>query len=465
MLPPGTYQLDPVFREYYNYLGGEARLGPAISPPLQEGYATIQFIQSGKMIFDPTSPMTSKFRMAPLGLEMQVREPTVPPPDDPQVHYVDGHTIPQDFYYLYTQLGANTVGKPLTEPRPNLIRKRTEQYFENLGFYRLEGSPGVHLLAYGALACGDKCPGAQTPGESSLDIRSYIDATFEPFVNTHGIDFTGFALTNAYQADDGKWVQITENVVLQADSRLAPQTVSLRPLAEALTILPEPLQPPSNVTGMYFFEIQDGKGYEIPLHFWEYILAHGGIDLFGAPVTHYSALKDQIYHQCFSDLCLLYDPEAAEGARVRPEPLGYAYRVLHYVSKTGPAAPSSPTSMPTFTAVPEGDQPQSAAREISLRVWQRYLVLEQAQGQEIILRVAENGQPVSGKEVELMVRMPEGSEIMFKMPPTDGDGQTRMVLPEIEALNGTIVPFKACYLAETDLKVCVADIFVIWNSP
>jgi hypothetical protein len=51
------------------------------------------------------------------------------------------------------------------------------------------------------------------------------------------------------------------------------------------------------------------------------------------------------------------------------------------------------------------------------------------------------------------------------MPPTDTDGQSSLLLPEIEALNGTIVPFKACYMAEQDLKVCVADIFVIWNIP
>jgi hypothetical protein len=463
--PPGTFQVDPVFREYYNYLGGEARLGPAISPPLREGYATTQFIQSGKMIFDPASPATSKFRMAPLGLEMKVGDPPVPQPDDPKIHFIEGHTVPQDFYYLYTQLGASTVGKPLTEPRPNLIRQRTEQYFENLGFYRLEGSPGVHLLSYGAWACGDKCPGVNVPGESSLDIRSYIDPAFEAFTHQHGADFTGFALTDAYQTRDGKWEQITENMVLVADSRLAPQTVTLRPLAEALTILAEPPRLPSNAPGMYFYEVKDGLGYEIPLHFWEYILQHGGIELFGAPITHYSILKDQIYHQCFTVLCLLYDSQATQGARVRPEPLGYAYRVLHYSPETAPPISSTPTSMPTFTAVPETNEPQSAAREISLRLWQRYLVIEQEEGQEILLRVTENEQPVSGKEVELTVRMPDGSETLFKMPPTDADGQTRKTLPKIEALNGTIVPFKACYRASIDLKVCVADIFVIWNAP
>ena len=51
------------------------------------------------------------------------------------------------------------------------------------------------------------------------------------------------------------------------------------------------------------------------------------------------------------------------------------------------------------------------------------------------------------------------------MPPTDPTGKSSLLLPQIEALNGAIIPFKACVPVQADLKVCVADIFVIWNNP
>ncbi len=53
---PGQFQVDPVFRAFYNYHGGEERLGKAISPPRKEGSATIQFLESGKLVFDPNAP-------------------------------------------------------------------------------------------------------------------------------------------------------------------------------------------------------------------------------------------------------------------------------------------------------------------------------------------------------------------------------------------------------------------------
>ncbi len=158
---------------------------------------------------------------------------------------------------------------------------------------------------------------------------------------------TGFALTKAYNCPDGKWEQILENVVLVADSRINPQSVTLRPLSDKVQIMVEEPRIPTGDPQMYFYPVQDNKGYEIPLHFWDYIQKHGGVQVTGLPVTHYSLLLGQVYHQCFTNLCLTYDQSAIKQARVRPEPLGYAYRVLYYeepqqagLSTTGARQPS-----------------------------------------------------------------------------------------------------------------------------
>ena len=460
-----AYQVDPIFREYYNYLGGMERLGPAISLPRTVGSATTQFLETGKLVFDLTAPVSSRFRLEPLGLEMDVKEPPVSQPKDPEIHYVDGHTIPPEFFQLYEQIGPDTVGKPLTEPRFNMIRRRYEQYFENLGFYRIEGTSDVHLLAYGVWVCDQKCTPNATSKEAIIDIRSYIDPAFQEFVMKYGADFTGFALTSAYQRSDGKWEQILENVVLEVDSLNDPKEIVIQPLSQKLNVIVEEPQPRQIGSGMYFYPLEDGLGYEIPRYFWDYIDSHGGFSVFGPPITHYSPLMKEIYHQCFANLCLSYNPAAVEGARVRPEPLGYAYKVLFYQSSNQQPQASTVTTLPTFTAVPEVEQSQDVTREISLRVWQRYLVMDQKRGQEIEVWLEENNQPVPDTQVELKVKMPDQTEQVFLMPPTNPSGQSSLLLPEIDALNGTIVPFKACYFATQDLKVCVADIFVIWNNP
>jgi hypothetical protein len=63
------------------------------------------------------------------------------------------------------------------------------------------------------------------------------------------------------------------------------------------------------------------------------------------------------------------------------------------------------------------------------------------------------------------VKMPDGSEQIFPMPLTNARGQASLLLPAIEAPNGTIVPYKACILGTADTRFCIADFFVIWNTP
>jgi hypothetical protein len=507
--PTAGLFVDPVFLEYYNYLGGIEMLGPAISPKFIEGSKVVQYVAAGEMIFEASAPAARRFRMAPLGVVMGIKEPAVEQSGSPELLYVNGHIIYPDFRPLYEKLGAHTVGKPLTEVRHNLIRRRYEQYFENLGFYRLEGSSDVHLLAYGVMACKDACQETGLTQENAVDVSSTVDPTFQSYVNKQGTDFTGFVLSNAYGSTDGKWEQILENVVLIADDRVSAESVSLRPLTEKLNILAESPKPPSNDPSMHFYAIQDNTGYDIPLYFWDYIEKHGGITTFGPPISHYSLLKDQIYHQCFRNVCLAYDLSVTEGARIRPEPLGYAYRVLYF---NQPSSTPQPTPLDTPVAVvvtaeptmyvpltpenagidttqvapqvvqeaspqpsPEsaGQAPAATApqaetpgmRELEMQVWERYAVIESKQGQEIGIWVLENNRPIENALPELTVKMPDGNYQTFQMPATGANGQSSYMLPMMGAPNGTIVPYKACVAATDALKMCVMRFFVIWSNP
>ena len=193
--------------------------------------------------------------MAPLGLENAVREPDTPPPSNPALHYLNGHTIAPEFYPMYEKLGADMVGKPLTEEKLNLIRKRHEQYFENLGFYRIEGHYGGASAGVWQLGMPGQVPGGLVAVAKFDRYLSYIDPVFQGFVTQYGADMTGFALTGAFASSDGKWEQILENVVLVADSRIDPQSVTLRPLSEKVHIMVEEPRSQGSDPEMYFYPV------------------------------------------------------------------------------------------------------------------------------------------------------------------------------------------------------------------
>ena len=121
------------------------------------------------MVNDPGAPPSLRVRLFPVGLERGVKEPNVDEPTEPDKLYIDGHIIHDEFVEMYNALGStHIVGRPLTEVRFNLEAGRMEQYFENLGFYRLEADPNNadRLLSYGAFMCDRRCH--YTPNEVAL---------------------------------------------------------------------------------------------------------------------------------------------------------------------------------------------------------------------------------------------------------------------------------------------------------
>jgi hypothetical protein len=119
------------------------------------------------------------------------------------------------------------------------------------------------------------------------------------------------------------------------------------------------------------------------------------------------------------------------------------------------------------TEIGAGQPPavSGSQHEIDMQVWERYLVVGQQQGQEISIWVVENDRSMVGVRAEVTVKMPDGSEQNYPMPLTNISGQASLLLPAIGGPNGTIVPFKACILAVADTRFCIADFFVIWNTP
>jgi hypothetical protein len=148
--PPDSnvYVVDPVFRELYGFLGGKNVLGAAISPAKAVNGVVSQYFVAGLIIFDPYAPAKQRFQLGGLAKDFGIISPSE-----------SELGVAAPFQAFYDQLGgAAFVGLPLTGQVYNDDKKRSEQYFENLGFYQGPETDGtVRLLPYGVWRCGDEC--------------------------------------------------------------------------------------------------------------------------------------------------------------------------------------------------------------------------------------------------------------------------------------------------------------------
>jgi hypothetical protein len=452
--PEGAYSVDVLFREFYDHLGGMQVLGPAISPIFSYGNRKYQYVQAGCMEYNLEAAPSERFRLSPLGLELGLSEPPVPAPEEPGMVYVDGHIIYSGFVPLYRQLGgARFVGRPLTEVHYNQEAQRFEQYFENLGFYWMDNDPGerVSLLAYGAWKCDSKCR-HQAPLSAQIQLAFLSSAmderAFREVVARLGTDFTGFILSDLFLGEDGKLEQVYENLVLVANPE-SPVRVSLRPLPEKIGIEPGPMAENNGVEGMVFWPIESEQGYNIPQPFMDYITMHGGVEVTGEPIGELQLVGDQIFRQCFANLCLDYHLQSniPLDLRIRPAPLGQEYLERYYQPQEN-----------VFSET-------QSLRTISLQVWERYQFVSSDQSQEIGTSIFEGKTPLRSIEPILTLTMPDGTQKSYYFPPTGDDGQTMLRLDPIEAQNGTLIPYQVCISSLTYEMFCVKDSFVIWYNP
>lgn len=447
-----VYQIDPTFREMYNRFGGAKIFGEPISQMVEQVGNKFQFTASALWVLDPQAPDGSKYRLAPLGTSIispDRIDPPQPPPAEPDPYYVNGQYIYQPFRALYDNLGGESlVGRPLTGVRYDALNDRYEQYFENLGFYigAQEGSQPA-LLHYGAWVCNSQC---RSPKQVNGAIQHVpeIKPPFDKVVAQLGRDLTGEPLAMAAPGSDGRLEQIFANLVLVADANepLNPDLVSIRPIAEMLSILPAPLVIPSSQLDSYFFEINAGMGYNIPQPFKGFIDQHGGFGVTGDPINELFPLNERVSRQCFRNMCLDMDPSAPQHLQIRPAPLGVDYLKATVRLSSQPTAETQ------------------AFQQLTVQVWESQEQVASDQEQEIWASVSENGQPLANVQPLLFLNLPDGSRVNYTMPVTGGDGRTSLKIPPIAAANGMLIPYELC-VPQGEQMFCARQEYLILNLP
>jgi hypothetical protein len=499
-----TYPVDPVFTEFYDYLGGESVLGQALTPLILSESKKSQYVEAGLMVYDPLATESERHQLAPLGNDFGFLEPPVEDPGDPGLRYIDGHIVYPEFVPFYDRLGgAQFVGRPLTEARHNPEKNRIEQYFENLGFYRLDwDEPGkVRLIAYGAYACDERCR-YQVPSASIPARRGFLPEPFASSASKLGLNLLGRTLSEPHLAADGHLEVIFENVVLvmgpQAEEEAVPdeptliprvwlpltmmdqaevipldllripeyywlpvisnqlpspegeivrlvRDVFLRPIVAMLGIPSSP--PVKQIPGslMAFFPVEGDLGFHIPLYFMDWLEENGGIEISGPPSGEAFPVNGGVFRQCFTNLCLDFDPQAPEGQQLHPAPLGVTYKEK-------------------FFQLASGFQTEQSLEGVSLQAWEEKPYILPREMQEIHILIEEAGVPLANREPVLTLTLADNSQQAYPMKPTDEHGQTSVQVGPIQAPNGTLIAYEACLSRIDGQKLCVQDHFLVWED-
>ncbi|GAB4481951.1 MAG: hypothetical protein Kow0088_24580 [Anaerolineales bacterium] len=436
----GTYPLHPDFKSFYEKLGGLARLGPAISPPIERDGKRYQYTTAVLLELDIK---TGKVQLSPIGYEFGFRSASS---DRVYLGKTDREQIGVYplFEKLYTEMGGEQViGFPLSDVHYNEKFRRYEQYFERAGFYLLEedASQTVYLLSYGAWKCRQSCS-FSIPENSRVDLPTIKADPIVAFVYRYGVEFSGFALSEPYLASDGMVEQIFENLVLTFNPE-HPEQVDLRALPQLLGIPTDPLEEKQSLTDHEWVSVAGEKGFLVPKRFWDYLQAHGGLELSGFPQTKPRDVGGGRQQQCFVKLCLEDQIDLYGKRVVRLSKLGEAYRKQTAGESAGKAFEIS---------------------QITLRVWESQPIVSPDRQQKIGVSVYAGNQPLSGITPYLFLTNPQDGEEEYSFPPTDLEGKTELKIASIEAENGTLVPYRVCVQDHRQQRYCVRDSFLVWKT-
>jgi len=511
-----TYPVDPLFSDFYEFLGGMDTLGPAITPLQESGNVKIQYLSSALMVYDSQTSEREGYLLASIGLYLGVAEPAVQNYSPTDV-VVNGHIINPKFLSKFEAMGGEAiVGRPITEARYNLDYDRYEQYFENLGFFIKTGDldEQIHLMAYGAFVCDHQCR-FQAHQLSIPSIKPPLQEPFASTVANFGSSVVGKPLTDPYLSEDGKIEVIFENLVLIVDPEGYESVVDELPSNG--DFLSDPTE------NMRIFR---GEGESLNLQIWlpQVLFSIPGIDLdeerqitfhialpivvnFGReevpvvqvrPIVELVGIKRRPNVQDNQDPLMDFYPikedfghnvpqffysyiERLGGYEISGDPISEVYAVeggefrqcfenlcLDFdpkapVERQLSLAPLGISYKDQYYDQREGViQPQDN-ENIGIQVWETESFVSSKAKQEIQIVIKKDGLPIQASEPILIISLPDSSQIEYYFPATDEDGWSHLVLPPISAPTGTLIPYQVCLPDIEHEDICVSDNYLIWD--
>jgi hypothetical protein len=427
---PITLGVDQRLREFYSTSGGAETVGLPVGDVLPQGDTIMQVFENAIIVYNPSAAAGEQVGFLKLGHNFVTEDPALRELVVGGQTQLNGHVVFDEFLPMFQGLGGvRFVGNPLTSVRKNDEQGRYEQYFENLGFYRLYTDPPgqARLLPYGLYECTRNlalnCKRSIAPPADAI-VSEPLLVLMKRLNN-----LPGKPLSPLYLAPDGKYEQIYENVVVEFDVQ-NPRVVGLRPLPALVGIKPRPFEMPLSNPDFFFVEIQPNLGYNVRRNLLEFIAAHGGPELSGKPI---SALFDNggLQLQCFENYCLIYD--AARDV-ITPANLGHQYLKL---------------------------QSSFSAPKMTVRTWEEFQYIAPGQNQVVSVVVfnQESNTPMVNLQPALTLTLPDQSQAHFVFPPTSADGKSVLEIGGI-SLSGTVA-YQVCVSWPGSAPLCVGDSWIV----
>lgn len=451
-----TFEVAPVFREFYAALGGEGWMGSAISRSFDYDKFECQYTVNALVCQDPLLSGESRFFLYPLGNALKINATTSQVDPASADLTTDKYTVYEEFIPAFDRLsGERYAGSPITQVRINYAQQRVEQYFQNVGMYRSFSDPpgSVNLLAYGAYSCADLCSYTPKLAAALADPGSTVES--QPFLPVMGgaenSTVFGEALTQPYIASDGALEQIYTSIIIFSPPG-DTKNISLRPLPALLGIdaaQPAPQQL-GNRDGVVFYAIKDNLGFHVPITVDEFIASHGGTRLSGDPISECVETSAGVCRQCFKNYCLIYQSSAAPSQQVTLAPLGSDYLALLQAG----GVLNAPLGLTRDTV-------RIGINQSSERISQK-----DEQQIEVSLTSRQDESPLAGIDVVVTVRYPGGLVYTGQPAVTGADGTARITIPPANAIpNGSLVIYDVCLQTVTIQPVCEQGSYLIFNTP
>lgn len=445
---PGNklYGLEKNFREFYKKLGGVETLGPIISESITWDANECQYTENALMCFNANYEENNGFFLFPLAAMFGVQDGDQEIQGDSDLSNTTSNFI--EFQKFYETLGGEAViGKMITPIRFNFQEKRIEQYFENIGFYRLmsEKSETVHLLAYGAYACKEEC--RFTP-ESRKAVNVAANTILMPFLNYitkfGNLDTFGEPLSAPIELQSGVVQQVFQNVVFIGNPNL-PETIHLVDISIKLGLRQDEPGPQiyNQENNMVFYVVNSPNGFHVPLVFDDFVTYHGGRELSGNPISEVY-YEGETIRQCFQNYCLDYQPN---DKKVMMVPLGKEY--LEVINP-------NPNEISTFEYSPD---------TVTIQVQEKAPNIKINETQELLIKVfrADNSNPIQNIDGNLRVTLPNGSELNYTIDATDEFGTSIITIPANKRMqNGSVLSYRVCMNIPNNEPLCIIDSYLIW---
>ena len=343
-------------------------------------------------------------------------------------------SLPEPFASEASRLGLQTTGLTLSKPY-RASDGKIEVIFENL-VMTIEAAKETHETSGMTLRLWVPQVFYRGPAPAEAPQYRVVGQLWLPLVVQINSNEPSVAIIRAVEA---LWIPLVQHGLLPRQEH-----IRLRPIVELIGIERGSPVPKQDNPLMVFYPVEGNLGYHVPAFFDTFVKQIGGFEMTGRPIMEVQPLEEGKFRQCFTNICLNFNTQAAEDEKLTLEDIGSEYKKRFYPSKD-----TSPKSKVL-------DGLRMKVREIP-----PFDFLEE--GPEIQVTLSQDNQPLAGRELTLALTLPDGSRQIYALTPTDELGQTSQLLPIIEAPFGFLVLYEVCYPDAPDPGLCLDDNYMIFK--